>query len=73
MDLPTGLKNLEQALDLGGAYLDESVRTQVRDVLDRARQRGLLGTECTVVALAGATGSGKSSLLNAIVGQDVAG
>ncbi|MGJ9464214.1 dynamin family protein [Actinotignum sp. GS-2025e] len=73
MDLPTGLKNLEQALDLGGAYLDESVRTQVRDVLDRARQRGLLGTERTVVALAGATGSGKSSLLNAIVGQDVAG
>ena len=73
MDLPTGLKNLEQALDLGGDYLDESVRSQARDVLDRARQRGLLGTDRTVVALAGATGSGKSSLLNAIVGQDVAG
>ncbi|MDK7271264.1 MULTISPECIES: dynamin family protein [Actinotignum] len=73
MDLPTGLKNLEQALDLGGDYLDESVRSQVRDVLDRARQRGLLGTDRTVVALAGATGSGKSSLLNAIVGQEVAG
>ncbi|MDY5127143.1 dynamin family protein [Actinotignum sp. GS-2025f] len=73
MDLPTGLKNLEQALDLGGAYLDESVRAQARDVLTRARQRGLIGTERTVVALAGATGSGKSSLLNAIVGQEVAG
>ncbi|MDE1642397.1 dynamin family protein [Actinotignum sanguinis] len=73
MDLPTGLKNLEQALDLGGDYLDGAVRGQARDVLARARQRGLVGTERTVVALAGATGSGKSSLLNAIVGQEVAG
>ncbi|MCC2592420.1 50S ribosome-binding GTPase [Tessaracoccus sp. OS52] len=42
-----------------------------RDVTDRAGKRLRFG-EQTVVALAGATGSGKSSLFNAIAGRDLA-
>ncbi|GAA1756756.1 GTPase [Luedemannella helvata] len=41
-----------------------------RGVVDRAGQRLALSREHTVVALAGGTGSGKSSLFNALTGHD---
>lgn len=63
---------LEQALDAAGDLLPEELAVQAREVLRRARERGGLSAEHTVVALAGATGSGKSSLLNALVGREVA-
>ena len=52
-----------------GRVPDELTRRAVT-VLERADQRLRWG-EQTVVALAGSTGSGKSSLMNALVGSDV--
>lgn len=45
---------------------------RARTVLDRAGQRLALSLDHTVVALAGATGSGKSSLFNALCRAEVA-
>lgn len=50
------------------ADLDEPI-TRARSVLRRAGERRALSAAHTVVALAGATGCGKSSLFNAIVGE----
>ena len=72
INLPTGLAYVERILALGEDYLSSETRQAAHEILERARRRGLAGTERTVVAFAGATGSGKSSLLNAIVNQDVA-
>jgi GTP-binding protein EngB required for normal cell division len=47
-------------------YLPEDRLATARTVVDRAGKRLSLSREHTVVALAGATGSGKSSLFNAI-------
>ena len=52
---------------LGGAVLAEADR-----VLAQAAARGRTASTSTVVALAGATGSGKSSLLNALAGAPLA-
>ncbi|QIK83145.1 GTPase [Sanguibacter sp. HDW7] len=46
--------------------------TEVPVVVARVRERLGLGADRTVVALAGSTGSGKSSLLNALAGAEVA-
>ena len=54
-----------------GVVADEDVKA-AREVAERVRERrGFLG-ETLVVALAGGTGSGKSSLLNAIAGRQIA-
>ncbi len=69
-----GLRAAVEALDavpeieLGAPQAREAAR----DVLTRAGRRRELSSEHTVVALAGATGSGKSSLLNAIAGFEAA-
>lgn len=42
-----------------------------RDVLDRIDRRRALSAEHTVIGVFGATGSGKSSLVNALVGTEV--
>jgi len=63
---------LAAALDAGEGRLPDDLVADGRAVLQRARERGGLSAEHTVVALAGATGSGKSSLLNALVGVDLA-
>jgi len=55
----------------GGRLADEPVRV-AQQVLQRARERQALAGDLTVVALAGSTGAGKSSLFNAILGRDVA-
>ncbi|RMB62330.1 GTPase [Tessaracoccus antarcticus] len=51
--------------------LPEEVEARARRVVAHAGQRMSFGPQ-TVVALAGATGSGKSSLFNALAGQDLA-
>ncbi|SEE05853.1 GTPase [Ruania alba] len=59
------------ALDLSG---DERIEHAVADAhatVARAHERGGLSAAHTVVALAGATGSGKSSLTNTLAGQEV--
>ncbi|TNM67634.1 hypothetical protein FHN55_09325 [Streptomyces sp. NP160] len=74
LDTPLGaaLAELEAALELGGDELDPAAAERARAVAARARQRLAGDTGASVVALAGATGSGKSSLFNAIAGLDVA-
>lgn len=71
-DLLRGTAALERALLSGGRELPQAERGKAEAVIAKASARlGLVGGH-TVVALAGATGSGKSSLFNALVGADVA-
>jgi GTP-binding protein EngB required for normal cell division len=66
------VEQLEQALELGKRYLPIELLKQGRQVLIAARQRLELGVEHTIVALAGGTGSGKSSTFNALAGLEFA-
>ncbi len=62
---------LDSIVELGRERLDPAEVDAARSVLDRASERMGLGAEFTVVALAGSTGSGKSSLFNALSGTDL--
>ena len=63
---------LSLALFSGADELDGRAVEQARRVLDHAQERSAIAGDHTVVALAGATGGGKSSLFNALVGESVA-
>lgn len=63
---------LEEALELGADRLDPEVSARVAGSVARVRERLALGVDHTIVALVGGTGSGKSSLFNAICGLDFA-
>jgi GTP-binding protein EngB required for normal cell division len=63
---------LQQALDSGGAELDPARRAAAETLVTKVDERTSKAGNHTVVALAGATGSGKSSLFNALVGEQVA-
>ncbi|NYF99230.1 GTPase [Janibacter cremeus] len=63
---------LSRALRAGGARLEPGPAARAREVLGKVSERSSLVGGHTVVALAGATGSGKSSLFNAMIGADVA-
>ncbi len=62
---------LEEALETGGDQLDPAAARSAREVVERVRERWALKGGRTVVSLAGATGSGKSTLFNALVGESV--
>ena len=62
---------LTEALEIGGSRLDPAVTDRARMTVRKIGERAALGAGYTVVALAGATGSGKSSLFNALVGAEV--
>lgn len=70
--LRTAVIELTAAIDAGADYLPDEEVLAVEKVLKKAAERLTLSGRHTVVALAGATGSGKSSLFNALVGQEVA-
>ncbi|NRQ36478.1 ABC transporter [Nonomuraea sp. NN258] len=70
--LDTRLTALLQAVELGEGRLPEQPVADARAVAERAGVRRGLSLDHTVAALAGATGSGKSSLYNALVGADLA-
>ena len=63
---------LEAAAKAGQGRLDPVVLTEATQIVDRSGQRLRMSGELTVVALAGATGSGKSSLFNSLTGLDLA-
>jgi energy-coupling factor transporter ATP-binding protein EcfA2 len=65
------LKALDRVLELGEGRLDEALLAPARALSQRAGERLRLSGSHTVVALAGATGSGKSSLFNALAGTQV--
>ncbi|MCV2396206.1 50S ribosome-binding GTPase [Actinotalea sp. M2MS4P-6] len=62
------VENLEAALALAGERADADLRDRVGTLLAGVRERLALGVDHTVVALVGGTGSGKSSLFNALSG-----
>lgn len=66
------LDALRTVHDLGEGRLPDALLADLEALLVRAEGRRALSADHTVVGLFGATGSGKSSLLNAIVGEEVA-
>jgi GTP-binding protein EngB required for normal cell division len=71
-ELATRTSALSLALHTGSDELDPDSVVRGRRAVDKAEERMTIAGDHTVVALAGATGSGKSSLFNAIVGAEVA-
>jgi GTP-binding protein EngB required for normal cell division len=71
-DLPAMLAALDEALEaLDGRVADPDLVDRARALSARAGERLRLSGEHTVVALAGSTGSGKSSLFNVLSGGDI--
>ena len=70
--LPAAAEALSAALAAGADELSHPQADRGRAVLAKADRRLSITGGHTVVALAGATGSGKSSLFNALVGAPVA-
>jgi GTP-binding protein EngB required for normal cell division len=66
------LEGLDAAASAAQGRLDDDLVEHARGVVDRASNRLRLSAEHTVVAIAGATGSGKSSTFNALTGLDLA-
>lgn len=66
------LAALQRVRELGAGRIPEVQGTEIDGLLGRSAGRRALSGEHTVVGLFGATGSGKSSLLNALVGEQVA-
>jgi GTP-binding protein EngB required for normal cell division len=63
---------LQAALDVGGDQLDPGTVAVARQIIAKVGERSALAGNHTVIALAGATGSGKSSLFNALAGGQLA-
>lgn len=66
------LKALTEAVDVCDGRVPAEVLTEARRVVNQADRRLSLSGNATVVALAGATGSGKSSTFNALSGTELA-
>jgi GTP-binding protein EngB required for normal cell division len=65
------LRALDALVGLGAGRIDQRLLDDTAVLLDRAGERMRLSGDHTVVTLAGGTGSGKSSLFNAICGLDL--
>ncbi|HUR06934.1 MAG TPA: GTPase [Nonomuraea sp.] len=70
--LDSRLAALLEAAELAEGRLPADVVSNARAVAERAGVRRSLSVDHTVAALAGATGSGKSSLFNALAGDELA-
>jgi GTPase Era involved in 16S rRNA processing len=71
-DVAARVAGLEEAVEAARGRLDDELVDEAAGVVERAGARLKLSAEHTVVALAGATGSGKSSTFNALTGLDLA-
>lgn len=72
MDLDVRLRALGEAVEAAEGRLNPDELAAARRVREQARSRLGIGGAHTVVALAGATGSGKSSLFNTLSGTSIA-
>jgi len=72
LELPSQLEALREAIEIAEGRLDESHVAFGRHVVAKADDRLRHGTSHTLAAMLGATGSGKSTLTNALVGSTVA-
>ncbi|WP_336924171.1 GTPase [Aquipuribacter sp. SD81] len=68
VEVPDLTGRIREALSVGGDRFEPERVAAAEDELARTEARAGLGIEHTVVALVGATGSGKSSLFNAVAG-----
>ncbi len=66
------LRALGEAVELCEGRADSDALVEARRVVDQADRRLAISGSATVVALAGATGSGKSSIFNALSGTTLA-
>lgn len=66
------LEALRRVVEIGRDRFPPGLVDDARKLLDRGAERLRLGADVTVAALAGATGSGKSSLFNRLAGRDLA-
>ncbi|QIX26043.1 ABC transporter [Nocardioides sp. JQ2195] len=70
-DLGARVSGLEAAVSHAQGRLDDELVDRGQDMVDRASSRLRLSAEHTVIAIAGATGSGKSSTFNALTGLEL--
>lgn len=70
-ELDRRLSALAEAVELGAGRIDPERLDDAAAITRRAGERLGLGVEATVVALAGPTGAGKSSLFNALAGREL--
>lgn len=66
------IAGLSRATEIADGRLDPAAVQLARDTLDKAGRRRVLSADHTVVGFFGATGSGKSTLFNAVAGQELA-
>lgn len=71
-EIATLTEGINRALTLGPRKISDETRAAATELLDKAEARLKLGEESTVVAFAGSTGSGKSSLFNEVAGLEIA-
>jgi GTP-binding protein EngB required for normal cell division len=72
-DVATRLDALAIAVEAAHGRIDDQVLEPAAELAERAAERLRLSGEHTIVALAGATGSGKSALFNALTDLELAG
>ncbi|MDD7465833.1 MAG: 50S ribosome-binding GTPase [Actinomycetaceae bacterium] len=72
VQIQEGAEALEKAVVLSAGYDDSPQRARAREVLAHVEERSHFGFDTTVIAFAGGTGAGKSSLVNAVLGGDYA-
>jgi GTP-binding protein EngB required for normal cell division len=70
-DIGTRIEGLDTAARAARGRLDDTLVDEAQDLVDRAAGRLRLSASHTVVAIAGATGSGKSSTFNALTGLEL--
>src|SRR3954453_4205022 len=71
-DLGGRIEALQSAVEAARGRLDDETVNQASEIVERAASRLRLSADHTVVAIAGATGSGKSSTFNALAGLELA-
>ncbi|MFI2706902.1 YfjP family GTPase, partial [Nocardioides sp. CER28] len=70
-DIGDRIDGLAVAVDAAGGRLSDEVVGEARTIVERAQGRLKLSADHTVVGIAGATGSGKSSTFNALTGLEL--
>lgn len=70
--LNSQINSIVEAMQLAEPYLEPETIDLAADVIARTESRRQLSAEHVVVGLFGATGSGKSTMFNALVGQELA-
>jgi GTP-binding protein EngB required for normal cell division len=70
-DIGARIEGLDAAVQSARGRLDDAVVEETEGVVTRATGRLRMSADHTVVAIAGATGSGKSSTFNALIGLEL--